>query len=106
MWKPSLTETGKPKYSEIADKLEQDIRSGLLHPGDQLPTHRDLADIVRVNVSTITRAVCLPLPNRTQGLRAVTLSMLIAIAGTGVAGFVGVDGVDGGWVCTSTWLKL
>lgn len=56
MWKPSLTEIRQPKYSAIADKLEQDIRSGLLRPGDQLPTHRDLADMIGVNVSTITRA--------------------------------------------------
>ena len=56
MWKPTLTETSQPKYSAIADKLEQDIRSGLLLPGDQLPTQRELADIIGVNVSTITRA--------------------------------------------------
>jgi DNA-binding transcriptional MocR family regulator len=56
MWKPVLTDTSQPKYTGIADKLEQDIRSGILRPGDQLPTHRELADIVGVNVSTITRA--------------------------------------------------
>jgi DNA-binding transcriptional MocR family regulator len=56
MWKPILTKTSQPKYSAIADKLEQNIRGGLLRPGDQLPTHRELADSIGVNVSTITRA--------------------------------------------------
>jgi len=56
MWKPALTEISHPKYGAIADSLERDIRSGLLRPGDQLPTHRDLADMIGVNVSTVTRA--------------------------------------------------
>ncbi len=56
MWKPSLSGTDLPKYIALADRLEQDVRSGVVLPGDQLPTHRDLADALRVNVSTITRA--------------------------------------------------
>lgn len=56
MWNPTLGETGQPRYGAIADQLERDIRNGLLRPGDQLPTHRELADMVGVNVSTVTRA--------------------------------------------------
>ncbi|MFM2480315.1 PLP-dependent aminotransferase family protein [Celerinatantimonas sp. YJH-8] len=43
-------------YKQIADQLAQQIEQGLLHPNEKLPTHRALADILRVTVGTITRA--------------------------------------------------
>jgi DNA-binding transcriptional MocR family regulator len=42
-------------YKVLADAIEQDISSGVLNPGDRLPTHRDMADALGLNVSTITR---------------------------------------------------
>lgn len=42
-------------YVAIADALAADIRGGLLRPGDRLPTHRDLARTLGVNVVTVTR---------------------------------------------------
>lgn len=39
----------------LADGIERDIFSGRLQPGDQLPTHRDLADALEMNVTTVTR---------------------------------------------------
>jgi DNA-binding transcriptional MocR family regulator len=56
MWKPIIADTSQPKYIAIADQLAQDIREGRIHPGERLPTHRELADLVGANVSTITRA--------------------------------------------------
>src|SRR5262249_41540012 len=35
--------------------IETDILSGRLKPGDQLPTHRDLADRLNVTVGTVSR---------------------------------------------------
>ncbi|MFH0997214.1 MAG: GntR family transcriptional regulator [Pseudomonadota bacterium] len=44
-----------PMYRGIADAIAADVRSGVLRPGDWLPTHRDLADTLNVNVSTIAK---------------------------------------------------
>jgi DNA-binding transcriptional MocR family regulator len=56
MWKPKTINLDIPFYLAIADALEADVSRGMLKPGQKLPTHRDLADIIGVNVSTITRA--------------------------------------------------
>ena len=55
-WLPDLSKVNGPKYLAIADALGEAIRLGQLRPGDLLPTHRLLADLTGVNVSTITRA--------------------------------------------------
>ncbi|MGE5631977.1 MAG: PLP-dependent aminotransferase family protein [Caulobacteraceae bacterium] len=56
MWNPKTIDMDKPLYIAIVDALERDINSGVLKPGQQMPPHRELADIIGVNVSTITRA--------------------------------------------------
>lgn len=56
MWNLKVIDTNKPLYLAVADALQRDIKAGLLKPGDKLPTHRRLAKLVGVNVSTITRA--------------------------------------------------
>lgn len=55
-WKPDFSQAAGPLYKAIAEKLEHDIRSGLLTPGTRLPPQRELADFLDVNVSTISRA--------------------------------------------------
>ncbi|HAB62103.1 MAG TPA: hypothetical protein DCE48_15660 [Lachnospiraceae bacterium] len=40
----------------LVDAIERDINNGILKPGDKLPTQRELARIVGVNVTTVTRA--------------------------------------------------
>ncbi|MCP5309110.1 aminotransferase-like domain-containing protein [Cognatazoarcus halotolerans] len=55
MWLPEL-DHGRPAYLAIADDIARAIRRGTLRPGDRLPTHRLLADLLGVNVSTVTRA--------------------------------------------------
>jgi len=42
-------------YKGLADAIERDIASGVLVPGERLPPHRDLADELGMNVSTVTR---------------------------------------------------
>ena len=44
-----------PLYIRLADGIERSIYAGQLQPGDRLPTHRDLADTLAMNVTTITR---------------------------------------------------
>ncbi len=55
IWSPALDEAG-PVYLAITRALESDIAGGRLRPGDRLPTHRDLAHEIGVNVGTVTRA--------------------------------------------------
>ena len=55
-WKPQRSETNKPLYIAIAERLEADINKGVLLPGTKLPPYREIADYLDVNVSTITRA--------------------------------------------------
>ena len=55
-WLPEMTGRAGPRYRAIADAIADDIRSGLLSPGDRLPTHRDLAWRLGVTVGTVTRA--------------------------------------------------
>jgi DNA-binding transcriptional MocR family regulator len=56
MWQPKLEDRSGPRYRAIAEALAEDAARGLLRPGSQLPTHRDLADRLGVTVGTITRA--------------------------------------------------
>lgn len=54
IWHPRL-ETGLPKYLALAAALERDVAAGTLRPGQRLPTHRELADLLGLNVTTVTR---------------------------------------------------
>jgi DNA-binding transcriptional MocR family regulator len=55
-WDPDLSKFTGPKYLAIADAIAADMEGGQLRPGDQLPTHRELADRLGITVGTITRA--------------------------------------------------
>ncbi len=55
-WKPDFSQATGPLYKAIADKLEYDIKNGLLTPGTRLPPQRELADFLDINVSTVSRA--------------------------------------------------
>jgi GntR family transcriptional regulator len=48
--------SGLPIYTQIVNQMEAQIASGLLKPGDQLPTVRALAEELRVNFNTVARA--------------------------------------------------
>ncbi len=54
-WTPHIQNNDAPLYKQLADAIEHDIFSGRLHAGEKLPTHRDLADILTMNVTTVTR---------------------------------------------------
>lgn len=55
MYSPRLSRSDGPLYKELADAIERDIQAGTLVPGERLPTHRDMADALEMNVSTVTR---------------------------------------------------
>ncbi len=48
--------SGIPIYVQIIEQIKHLVDSGVLKPGDQLPTVRQLATEVRVNFNTIARA--------------------------------------------------
>ncbi len=56
VWKPELNPEIKVKYLAVVDAIANAIRGGELCAGDQLPTHRDLAWDLKMNLSTITQA--------------------------------------------------
>lgn len=55
IWKPELPDDGTPKYKALATAISQAIQNGELLPGEKLPTHRHLADTLKVTVGTVTR---------------------------------------------------
>jgi len=48
--------SGVPIYTQIVEQVKQQVVSGALEPGDQLPTVRALALELRVNFNTVARA--------------------------------------------------
>lgn len=55
-WDARIASGDKPRYVAIADALSADISQGRLAAGQQLPTHRDLAETLGVTVGTVSRA--------------------------------------------------
>ena len=55
-WKPDFSQATGPLYKIIAEKLEEDVRTGFLTPGTKLPPQRELADFLDINVSTVSKA--------------------------------------------------
>jgi DNA-binding transcriptional MocR family regulator len=56
MWLPDLRGRSSTKYVALVEALAEAIERGELRPGDRLPTHRELAWRLGVNVSTVTQA--------------------------------------------------
>lgn len=56
IWNPDLSAHNGPKYRALAEALRADVASGVLPPGAQLPTVRDLAWRLSVTPGTVARA--------------------------------------------------
>lgn len=48
--------TSTPIYLQIIEEFKRQIATGLLKPGDKLPSQRDLAADLKVNANTVQRA--------------------------------------------------
>jgi GntR family transcriptional regulator len=46
----------RPIYSQLATQVKEQIRRGLIRPGDELPSVRDLASALGINLHTAHRA--------------------------------------------------
>ena len=56
LWLPRLAVHGGPRFLQIADALQAAVTEGSLKPGARLPTQRQLAAQLDVDLTTITRA--------------------------------------------------
>jgi DNA-binding transcriptional MocR family regulator len=55
-WVGNFVLHGGPRYVQIADFIEGALSDGRLKPGDRLPPQRQLAAMLKVDLTTITRA--------------------------------------------------
>src|SRR3954447_22496725 len=55
-WTPTLNDRRGPVYHRIVEALTEDVASGRLRRGQQLPTHRALAKTLGIDLTTVTRA--------------------------------------------------
>lgn len=55
-WLPRLDGAAGPKYLAIADAIADAVASGALRAGDRLPPQRELARLLSVDLTTVTRA--------------------------------------------------
>ncbi len=52
-----FSEDAGPVYRQLADAIATQIKAGALAVGDRLPPQRDIARALRINVTTVTRAL-------------------------------------------------
>ncbi|WP_432803777.1 aminotransferase class I/II-fold pyridoxal phosphate-dependent enzyme [Cupriavidus pauculus] len=57
VWIGEFAKAGGPRYMQIADFLERAMADGGLAPGDRLPPQRELAALLGVDLTTVTRAL-------------------------------------------------
>jgi GntR family transcriptional regulator len=64
--------SGVPTYLQLVQQVRQSIRLGVLRPGDQLPTVKEVVSSLTINPNTVLRAYReLDLEGLTEGRRGV-----------------------------------
>src|SRR5437764_2406131 len=48
--------SGVPTYLQLAQQVKQAVRLGILHPGDQLPTVKEVVGTLAINPNTVLKA--------------------------------------------------
>jgi len=64
-WLSPLQRGAGPRYMQIVDLLERAIGNGILRSGDRLPAQRELANMLGVDLTTVTRAYLIARENGT-----------------------------------------
>ena len=67
----------RPIYVQIINQIKEQVRSGSLQPGDELPSVREAADSLRINMHTVRSAY---LKLRDQGIIKLHLGRRARIA--------------------------
>jgi GntR family transcriptional regulator len=66
------TRSGVPTYKQIVQQVQQAVRLGILQPGDQLPTVKEVVGSLAINPNTVLRAYReLDIEGVTEGKRGV-----------------------------------
>jgi GntR family transcriptional regulator len=66
------TRSGVPTYKQIVQQVQQAVRLGILRPGDQLPTVKEVVAGLAINPNTVLRAYReLDLEGITEGKRGI-----------------------------------
>lgn len=55
LWTPQISNDGTPFYRGLADAIAEDIEAGRLRPGERLPPQRRLAELLEVDLTTVSR---------------------------------------------------
>lgn len=50
------THSGVPPYLQIVQQVKQALQVGILHPGDQLPTVKEVVAHIAINPNTVAKA--------------------------------------------------
>ena len=62
--------SGVPTYLQLVQQVKQAVRLGILHPGDQLPTVKEVVASLAINPNTVLKAYReLDLEGLTEGRR-------------------------------------
>jgi GntR family transcriptional regulator len=48
--------SGVPTYLQLVQQVKQAVRLGILHPGDQLPTVKEVVAMLAINPNTVLKA--------------------------------------------------
>lgn len=51
-----LERSGVPAYAQLVEQVRQAVRLGVLRPGDQLPTVKEVVSTLTINPNTVLRA--------------------------------------------------
>ena len=68
---------GRPLYLQISGQIKEQVRREILKPGDELPSVRDLAESLEINMHTVRSAY---LKLRDQGIITMRLGRKARIA--------------------------
>ncbi|WP_205997147.1 GntR family transcriptional regulator, partial [Paraburkholderia sp. Ac-20347] len=55
-WASAFARGSGPRYVQLVDFIERAVADGTLAPGDRVPAQRALANLLGVDLTTITRA--------------------------------------------------
>ena len=69
----------RPIYQQLVSQVREQVSKGILKPGDELPSVRELAESLGVNMHTVRSAY---LRLRDQGIISLRLGRRARIAGT------------------------